>query len=118
VADGRRQVVLDPVPRVTWAEHRVPAGGDGGAEGRLHGGDGVDVADVAVLQSECAARLKRASSGFSKAFCRAAAIHPDLPAMGRTIAPGTVCSADDVLDTCADPGVRRLVAGRPPPVGW
>src|SRR3954449_13536315 len=26
-------------------------------------------------------------------------IYPDLPGMGRTIAPGTLCSADDVLDT-------------------
>src|SRR4051812_50137502 len=26
-------------------------------------------------------------------------IYPDLPGMGRTIAPRTLCSADDVLDT-------------------
>jgi len=29
-------------------------------------------------------------------------IYPDLPGMGRTIAPETLCSADDVLDTLLD----------------
>jgi pimeloyl-ACP methyl ester carboxylesterase len=44
-------------------------------------------------------------------------IYPDLAGMGRTIAPGTLCSADDILDTLldvADPvsgGTAHLLIG-------
>ena len=43
------------------------------------------------------ARLRLVRAGFPRRS--GAAIYPDLPGMGRTIAPETLRSADDVLDT-------------------
>src|SRR4051794_470437 len=41
-------------------------------------------------------------------------IYPDLPGMGRTIAPGTLCSADDVLDTLLE-FADQAIGGAPKP---
>src|SRR3954466_3364194 len=48
---------------------------------------------------------REAEACFEPVFDRVAGlrrIYPDLPGMGRTIAPGTLHSADDVLDTLLD----------------
>ena len=48
---------------------------------------------------------REAEARFEPAFDGAAGlrrIYPDLPGMGRTNAPDTLCSADDVLDTLLD----------------
>ena len=45
---------------------------------------------------------REAEACFEPVFCGVAGlrrIYPDLPGMGRTVAPDTVRSADDVLDT-------------------